>query len=171
MLQQSAAGGYEQHFFLKNKCIKQAKPAAVRPCVISLASASLASGVLKFIHFPCYATVFQYFLTPDRDFMLDAFYDIFAGLDGFGAMDGGGKNKQTDLACQDGAETVVDMETVQRIGFEGSLSDFVELEIGHFRVSGVFDGSDWFAVDHIISNLAEENAVGTYVLFGAVGGD
>ena len=121
------------------------------------------------IHFPGYATIFQNLLTPYRDFMFDSLHDIFAGLDGFGAVDGGGEDKQTDLACQDSAETVVDMETGQRIGFEGSLPDFMELEVGHFGVSGVFDGSDWFAIDHVISNLAEEDAVGTDILFGAMG--
>ena len=47
----------------------------------------------------------------------------------------------------------------------------MELEIGHIGIGGVFDGSDWLAIDDIISNLSEEDAVGTNVLFGAVGGD
>ena len=103
--------------------------------------------------------------------MFDSLHDIFARLDGFGAVDARGEDKQTDLACQDSAETMVDMETGQRIGFEGGLSDFVELEIRHFRVSGVFDSDDRLAIDHVISDLTQEDAVGANILFGAVGGD
>ncbi len=103
--------------------------------------------------------------------MFDSLHAIFARLDGFGAVDARGEDKQTDLACQDSAETMVDMETGQRIGFEGGLSDFVELEIRHFRVSGVFDSDDRLAIDHVISDLTQEDAVGADVLFGAMGGD
>lgn len=54
--------------------------------VMSLASASLASGVLDSIHFPGRPTVLEDFLTPDGYFVLDSFDDIFAGFDGFGAV-------------------------------------------------------------------------------------
>ena len=123
------------------------------------------------IHFPGYATIFQNLLTPYRDFMFDSLHDVFAGLDGFGAVDGGSEDKQTDLACQDSAETMINVEAGQRIGFEGSLSDFVEFEVSHFRVSGVFDSDDRLAIDHVISDLTQEDAVGADILFGAVGGD
>ncbi len=103
--------------------------------------------------------------------MLDAFYNIFAGLYGFGAVDGGREDKQTDLACQDGAEAVVDVQASERICFEGGFPDFVEFEVCHFGISGILDGNDWFAFDDIISDLAEEDAVGSDILFGTMGGD
>ena len=103
--------------------------------------------------------------------MLDSFDDIFAGLDRFSAVYGGSEHKQTDLSCQDSAETMVNMQAGKQVSFEGCLSDFMELQVGHFRIGGVFDGSDWFAIDDIISNLAEEDAVGADVHFGAMGGN
>jgi len=142
-----------------------------RLSVWSLASASLVSDVLGCINLPRSAAILEDLLTPDRDLVLYAFYNIFAGLDGFGAVDGGREDKQTDLACQDGAEAVVDVQAGERICFEGGFPDFVEFEVCHFGVSGVFDGSDWFAIDHVISDLAEEDAVGADILFGTMGGD
>ncbi len=136
-----------------------------------LASASLVSDVLDCINLPRSAAILEDLLTPDRDLVLDAFDDVFTSFNGFGAVDGGSEDKQTDLACQDSAETMINVEAGQRIGFEGSLSDFVELEVSHFGIRRVLDGGDWFAIDDIISDLAEEDAVGTDILFGAVGGD
>lgn len=66
---------------------------------------------------------------------------------------------------------MVNMQAGKWIYFEGCFSDFVELEVSHFGVRGVFDGSDWFAINKIISDLAEEDAVGADVLFSAVRGD
>lgn len=55
--------------------------------------------------------------------------------------------------------------------FESSLSDFVELEVSHFGIGGVFDGGDWLTIDDIVSDLTQEDAVGADILFGTVGGD
>jgi len=66
---------------------------------------------------------------------------------------------------------MVDMEASEWVGSEGSLADFVEFEVGHFGIGSVFDGGNWFAVDNVISDLAEEDAVGADVFLGAMGGN
>ncbi len=136
-----------------------------------LASASLVSDVLDCINLPRSAAILEDLLTPDRDLVLDAFDDVFTSFNGFGAVDGGSEDKQTDLSCRDDSETMVNMQAGYRICFEGCFSDFVELEVSHLGISGVFDSSDWLPIDHVISDLAEEDAVGTDILFGAMGGD
>lgn len=66
---------------------------------------------------------------------------------------------------------MVDVEAGQWVCGEGSFPDFVKLEVGHFGVGGVFDGGNSFSIDDVISDLAEEDAMGTDVFFGAVGGN
>ncbi len=128
----------------------------------------LASGVLYSIYFPGRTAVLKDLLPPGRDLVLDPLDDILAGFDGFGAVDGGGENKQTDLPCQDSAEAMVDMQAGQWISSKGCFPDLMELKVSHFRIGGVFDGGYRFTIDHIIPDLAQKDAVGSNVLFSAM---
>jgi len=58
-----------------------------------LASASLVSDVLDCINLPRSAAILEDLLAPNGHFMLDALDDVFAGLDGFSAVDGGSEDK------------------------------------------------------------------------------
>lgn len=66
---------------------------------------------------------------------------------------------------------MIDVQAGKGVCFEGGFSDFVKFEVGHFGIGGVLDGDHFLAIDLVISHLAEKYAVGTNVLFSAVGGD